>query len=204
MELANYLSRLLRNRKYLIVLDDIWSNRTWDELQQSLPHRNTGPGSRIMLTSKVEEVGRYASKYSRYFLHKMQLLNEKENWHLLSDRVFGKEHSCPPQLEEAGKKIAEKCEGLPLAIIAVGKHLSIAERTTEYWNKVAERESSIIISADEDLSKALYLSYNHLPQCLKACFIYIGVFPPDNEIPASKLIKLWCADGFLEPNPSQT
>ncbi|KAK4427076.1 putative disease resistance RPP13-like protein 3 [Sesamum alatum] len=142
-----------------------YSHRARDaasKLSQSLEWRvsaeDTGRGSRIMLTSRVEEVARHARNSFRYFIHKMRLLNEKESWHLLRERVFGKEHSCPPQLdEEVGKKIVKKCEGLPLAIIALGSHLSIVERTTEYWSNVE-------------------------------CFIYIGVFPPDYDIPASKLI----------------
>ncbi|KAL0364537.1 UNVERIFIED_CONTAM: hypothetical protein Sangu_0551300 [Sesamum angustifolium] len=58
----------------------------------------------------------------------MRFLTEKDSWDLLCEKVFGEEHSCPPQLEEAGKKIAKKCKGLPLAIIAIAKHLSKAEK----------------------------------------------------------------------------
>ncbi|KZV13965.1 hypothetical protein F511_44708, partial [Dorcoceras hygrometricum] len=39
-----------------------------------------------------------------------------------------------------------------------------------------------------------------LPRQLKSCFLYMGLFPEDYEIPVKKLIKLWVADGFLEPS----
>ncbi|KAL0385145.1 UNVERIFIED_CONTAM: putative late blight resistance proteinR1A-10 [Sesamum radiatum] len=186
-------------RRYLIVLDDVWNVKVWDELKIYFP--NNAHSSRIMLTTRIEEVAHLASCYA---VHKMRLLNEKDSWNLLCEKVFDEENSCPPQLEKAGKKIAEKCEGLPLAIIVIGRHLSKAEKTPKYWSKVAERECSNIIGADAEMSKVLYLSYKYLPQHLKACFLYMGVFPRDYEIPPSKLINLWCAEGFLEPNRTKT
>ncbi|KAL0335792.1 UNVERIFIED_CONTAM: putative late blight resistance proteinR1C-3 [Sesamum radiatum] len=108
-----------------------------------------------------------------------------------------KRNLCPPQLEKAGRKIAEKCQGLPLTIIAIANHLSQAEKNLEYWQKVAN-EVHIVISADKHVSKVLSSSYYYLPQHLKPCFLYMGVFPHDYDISATKLIKLWHAEGFLE------
>ncbi|KAL0364534.1 UNVERIFIED_CONTAM: Disease resistance protein RPP8 [Sesamum angustifolium] len=53
------------------------------------------------------------------------------------------------------------------------------------------------------MSKVLYLSYEYLPQHLKACFLYMGVFPHDYEIHPSKLINLWCAEGYFEPRGTE-
>ncbi|KAI3462446.1 hypothetical protein Pfo_019109 [Paulownia fortunei] len=43
----------------------------------------------------------------------------------------------------------------------------------------------------------LELSYKHLPQHLKLCFLYFGAFREDTEIPVRKLISLWIAAGFI-------
>ncbi|XP_020551496.1 putative late blight resistance protein homolog R1A-10 [Sesamum indicum] len=198
-KLGEYLCRSLEEMRYLIVLDDIWNGKLWFELKRFFPTNRKG--SRIVLTTRLEMVAFYATN-GRKYLHRMRFLNEKESWHLLRETVFGEEHSCPPQLEKAGKKIAERCEGLPLAIIEVGKQLSKAERTPEYWNEVAlaEKENPVFNCANEEISKVLYSSYKHLPQHLKACFLYMGIFPHNCEIFASKLIQLWCAEGFVEQN----
>ena len=45
----------------------------------------------------------------------------------------------------------------------------------------------------------LALSYNHLPQHLKSCFLYLGAFPEDTEIDVRKLLWLWVAEGFIKP-----
>ncbi|KAL0385170.1 UNVERIFIED_CONTAM: Disease resistance protein RPP13 [Sesamum radiatum] len=142
-ELGKYLCRCLEEMSYLIVLDDIWNAKLWFELKRYFPKNRKG--SRIVLTTRLEMVAFYATN-SRKYLHRMRFLSEKESWHLLRETVFGEEHSCPPQLEKAGKKIAEKCDGLPLAIIEVGKQLSKAEWTPEYWDEVALAEKKIQFS----------------------------------------------------------
>ncbi|KAL0364561.1 UNVERIFIED_CONTAM: Disease resistance protein RPP13 [Sesamum angustifolium] len=170
-----------------------------EELSRSFPDdRNK---SRVIVTSRLYNVANHASTT---YPHTMQFLDEEESWHLLREKVFGgEENSCPPQLEKAGREIAQKCQGLPLMIIALAKHLSQAKKTAEYWEKVAEKEHWDILAADEEMFEVLAPSYHHLPQHLKACFLYIGIIPQDYDIPASKLIKLWCSEGFLESNTTQ-
>ncbi|KAI3464145.1 hypothetical protein Pfo_020808 [Paulownia fortunei] len=192
--LAKYLTESLRGRRYLIVLDDIWSSQVWKDLKELFEYSNNG--SRVLLTTRLKEVANYAGTYKQY---EMRLLNKEESWCLLRERVFAEE-LCPPELVKAGKKIAENCEGLPLTIVTVADLLSKAEKTPEYWNKVAEKENSVFMEANDQMLKVLLPSYNYLPQHLKACFLYMGVFPENSEIPHSKLIKLWSAEGFLEPN----
>ncbi|KAL2253913.1 putative late blight resistance protein homolog R1A-4 [Sesamum indicum] len=200
-ELAVRMYNSLWGWQYLIVLDDMWDNMVWAVFRRYLP--DNGNGSRIMLTTRLLQIARYAVNNDGGFILQKRFLNEEESWHLLREKVLTKEWLLPPEFEKAGRKIAKKCEGLPLAIIAVAKHLSQAEKTLEYWKKVAKEVHSVV-GADQELSKVLYWSYYYLPQCLKPCFVYMGVFPHDYEISTSKLINLWCAEGFLERNPPQT
>ncbi|XP_052116705.1 toMV resistant protein Tm-2 netted virescent-like [Arachis duranensis] len=50
----------------------------------------------------------------------------------------------------------------------------------------------------------LKLSYDYLPRRLKPCFLYLGIYPEDYEIPAKELIQLWIAEGFIQPHESGT
>ncbi|KAL0385107.1 UNVERIFIED_CONTAM: putative late blight resistance proteinR1C-3 [Sesamum radiatum] len=193
-ELNSYLYSCLKNRRYLIVVDDVWNTRVWDELKNAFPDDRNN--SRVIVTTRLFNVAQHAS--NTMFWHKKQFLNEEESWHLLREKVFGGEkNSCPSQLEEAGRKIAEKCQGLPLMIIMLAKHLSQAEKTAEYWEKVAKKEHADIIAADEEFFKVLAPSYHHLPQHLKACFLYMGIFPLDYNIPASKPSSCGALRNFL-------
>jgi len=112
--------------------------------------------------------------------------------------VFGLEHDHPPELEEIGKKIAEKCQGLPLIISVIAGHLSkTVPKTLESWKYVAKTLSEIIASHPNKCLGVLGLSYHHLPNRLKPCFLSMGDFPEDFQVDTWRLIQLWIAEGFI-------
>ncbi|GFQ06976.1 putative late blight resistance protein homolog r1a-6 [Phtheirospermum japonicum] len=193
-KLAECLFKSLKGKRYLIVLDDVWDKQLISSLERLLPYERNG--NRVLVTTRI---GRVAG----WFRHNVRFLNEEESWDLLREKVFG-EDSCPPRLEKAGKRIAEKCEGLPLTIVTVADLLSKAERTPDYWNEIILNKKLIFMGAYDRIMNVLLPSYNDLPQHLKACFLYMGVFPQNYEITRSELIKLWSAEGFLDQHASFT
>ncbi|KAL7000832.1 hypothetical protein U1Q18_001982 [Sarracenia purpurea var. burkii] len=196
--LGEEVSKRLRTKKYLVVMDDIWSVQAWIDIKRSFPNESTG--SKVIFTSRHAEVAELAQPDSdlRFTLELLPLPGDK-SWELLQNKLFGKE-TCPPELVETGKDIAEKCRGLPLAIVVIAGILDKEEKTREWWNQVAKRLSSVIARNQEVYLDTLALSYNHLPLHLKACFVYLGAFPEDYEIPVRKLIWLWIAEGFVQQN----
>ncbi|CAA3009166.1 late blight resistance homolog R1A-3 isoform X1 [Olea europaea subsp. europaea] len=195
-KLKEYLYKSLKGRRYLVVLDDVWNSEAYDALRNIFP--DDGIGSRIMLTTRL-----LSAVDSQSSPHHMQFLNETDSWNLLLQKVFG-EDCCPLELEEVGKEIAGNCKGLPLSLVVMGGHLSKANRTKYHWEYVAENVRSIVTATDANSLEILSLSYDYLPHHLKACFLYMGVFPEDDEILVSKLIKLWAAEGFLKPVSGKT
>ncbi|GFP87428.1 putative late blight resistance protein homolog r1b-16 [Phtheirospermum japonicum] len=194
-ELEWRLFVFLYGRRYLIVLDDVWNTQAWDDLRRFIPDNRNG--SRIIMTTRLLGVAGCASTHMQ-----VPFLNDDESWDLLCKVVFtSEEEPWDPQLEKIGRKIAKNCEGLPLAIIEVGKLLCKTERKVEIWKEIAEREDPLVITIDDDtpISNTLALSYKMLPQHLKSCFLYMGVFPKNYEIPIAKLIKLWVSEEFIEP-----
>ncbi|KAL0348644.1 UNVERIFIED_CONTAM: Late blight resistance protein R1-A [Sesamum angustifolium] len=197
-KIVNWQSTLyqsLTGKRYLVVLDDMWSTKAWDDVKMFFPDNNNR--SRIMLTTRVLDVANYVGSLSQY--HQMHLLDKFESWNLLQQKVFG-EDNCPPEFEKIGRSIASDCGGLPLAIHVIGGLLSEAKRRKDFWGHVANDISSAIAEKDETFYNILALSYNYLPYHLKPCFLYMGTFPEDHEILASKLIRIWVAEGFLKSN----
>ncbi|XP_073138768.1 putative late blight resistance protein homolog R1A-10 [Henckelia pumila] len=182
----------LIRRRYLIVIDDIWSNEAWDDLKMIFP--DDGNRSRILITTRLSDVVIHSGSTCANSLHQMKFLNEDQSWKLLRERVFGPK-SCPPQLMKIGKKIARNCGGLPLTIVVIaGLLLSTKE---ESWEAVSENISLAEPAIAMHCAKILYMSYDWLPLRLKPCFLYISAFPEDSKIDVCKLIKLWIAEGFL-------
>lgn len=54
---------------------------------------------------------------------------------------------------------------------------------------------------EEHMENIISLSYNKLPSCLRPCFLYLGMFPEDFDIPVQKLILMWIAVGFIQSKP---
>ncbi|KAL0385164.1 UNVERIFIED_CONTAM: putative late blight resistance proteinR1A-10 [Sesamum radiatum] len=154
----------LRSRRYLIVLDDIWDKDIWDLTWWVSPIKCDG--SRIIITTRLEDCILPAEG----FLLRKRFLNQQESWLLFCDKVFGGDHSsCPPELEKAGRKIVKKCEGLPLTIIAVARHLRDAEKTPEYWKQAKRKIYTTIISEDNATSQ---VREHSLSGGIKTCNIY--------------------------------
>lgn len=193
-QLAELLYRKLKGRRYLIVIDDIWSTQVWDDITRCFPDDDNG--SRIILTSRLKDVAAYANPDSP--LHEMGVLSLDNSWKLLSMKVFGANDICPSELEDIGKQIAERCGGLPLAILVVAGHLSKIARRRESWIIVAKTVSSVVANDPDKCLGVLGMSYNYLPNHLKPCFLSMGAFPEDYEVKSRTLIQVWAAEGFLK------
>ncbi|KAL0335555.1 UNVERIFIED_CONTAM: putative late blight resistance proteinR1B-12 [Sesamum radiatum] len=194
-ELALCLHQALMGRRYLIVLDDVWDVMPWDDTRRFFPDENNG--SRIIVTTRESSVADYTSSESSH--HQMNLLKDDDSWNLLRQKVFVPEETCSSELENVGKKIAKDCRGLPLAIHVIGGILSQAKTNQDFWEQVSDNVSSTVADKDEHFSNILSLSYNHLPNHLKPCFLYMGAFPEDYEIRSSRLINLLVAEGLVRP-----
>ncbi|KAL6534634.1 hypothetical protein OROGR_013309 [Orobanche gracilis] len=202
-ELGEKLHKRLWGRRYLIVLDDIWDIEAWDQLQLFFPNNNNG--SRIMLTTRLSNLASAVADVSNII--EMDFLDEDNSWDLFCKTVFGEEEGCqcPFELQDIGKKIVEKCKGLPLSIIVIGGLVSKSERTREYWEFIGENLSAVVnLEDDERCLKILHMSYARLPVHLKPCFLYMGVFSEDSVIRVSMLVKLWVSEGFLKPTKDKS
>ncbi|MED6149840.1 hypothetical protein PIB30_066424 [Stylosanthes scabra] len=196
-ELKRKVRRFLKEqrRKYLIVLDDVWDTQVWDKLKDYLlPNKNNG--SRILVTTRNNQVANYARSKEPH--HEPSRLNEEESWELLSSEVFCGEE-CPAELESIGKSIAKSCKGLPLAIVTIAGVIKKRERSKTEWKRIENLTLSCCVDEDiERMKKILKMSYDYLPENLKPCFLYLGVFPEDCKIVARELIELWMVEGLIK------
>ncbi|XP_057800193.1 putative late blight resistance protein homolog R1A-10 [Salvia miltiorrhiza] len=190
LELHQYLS----GRRFLIVMDDMWSIDAWDRIQRFFPENENC--SRILVTTRLSHL---SSQLNNNYSLQMEFLDEVRSWELFSKIVFGV-GSCPHELEKIGKKIVENCRGLPLSIVVVGGILRNREHTLGVWESISQNlASEVNLDNDKFCMELLKMSYNHLPVYLKPCFLYMGVFEEDDSVSVSTLVTLWVSEGFLKP-----
>ncbi|KAK9030779.1 hypothetical protein V6N11_032191 [Hibiscus sabdariffa] len=184
-------------KKMLLVLDDVWTEDAtkWEQLKNSLKYCSLG--SRILITTRNEKVAIImGTPPSNLFL--LNTLSQEECWSLLGHKALcGRTGEESKNLEDIGRKIAEKCQGLPLAAKILGGLLRF-KKTREQWQLVLDSEIWDIEEAEQDLFPPLSLSYYELPLVLKQCISYCVVFPKDTIISKDELIKLWMAQDYLK------
>jgi hypothetical protein len=185
-ELKETLSKYLNGERYLVVMDDIWKTDFWDEVRSVFP--NNSNGSRILITSRNKAVTSKASHTPPYIL---PFLNKDESWKLFHKKVF-RGGECRPELEPLARQLAQGCRGLPLSIVILGGLLANERQELLTWSKFIQVNCYLTQCKD-----ILALSYTYLPRHLKPCFLYLGGYPEDLEIPVRQLINLWVAEGFI-------
>ncbi|KAM3282708.1 hypothetical protein P3S67_026353 [Capsicum chacoense] len=132
--------RGLKGRRFLIVIDDVWSADTWDHMQRIFP--NDGNKSRILLTTRLKYVADYVS-CPDFPPHSKSFLSQEDSWNLFTEKIFQKD-PCPALLEEIGKHIVHQCRGLPLSIVVVARLLRKMDPTHDNWKRVEGNMNSIL------------------------------------------------------------
>ncbi|CAL4964253.1 unnamed protein product [Urochloa decumbens] len=194
----------LSDKRYLVIIDDVWRSTAWEQLRVAFP--NNAKGSRILVTTRSDEVARSCSSPNGD-VYKMEALTEADSKTLLFKTVFGSEaipstyqHLLTSKLEKVCNTIFKKSCGLPLAIVSIGGMLTQRKNEpVDNWEKVIERIPSELQTDKvlDGMRRILSLSYNDLPYHLKACFLYLSVFPEDHEIRRGPLVRRWEAEGFI-------
>ncbi|KAI4357601.1 hypothetical protein L6164_001539 [Bauhinia variegata] len=96
--LKEITKELLQNERYLIVLDDVWKTEDWDQLKVAMP--NNSCGSRVIITTRIDDVARYSTKSTEYqgMSYPMKALSDSDSWTLFCKKTFQGE-PCPSHLE---------------------------------------------------------------------------------------------------------
>ncbi|KAL5794594.1 hypothetical protein ACOSP7_003188 [Xanthoceras sorbifolium] len=202
--LKTLIKYFLQERRYLIVLDDVWHINEWDAIKYALPTNNYG--SRVMLTTRNADLAFSSRIESEGLVYNLEPLKQEMSWTLFCRKTFHR-NSCPPHLEEICRYILKKCEGLPLAIVAIGGVLATKDkRRIDEWEMVRRSLGAEIEGNDKlkNLRKVLSLSFNDLPYYLKSCFLYLSIFPEEHLVERMRLVRLWTAEGFVEPKEGKT
>ncbi|KAL3497645.1 hypothetical protein ACH5RR_040377 [Cinchona calisaya] len=199
-ELKEFIKDFLRQGRYVIVFDDVWDMEFWNSIKFAMPDNSNG--SRVMLTTRKKDVASASCKGFCGYVHKMESLSFEESWTLFCNRTF-EDGCCPDHLKNVAQVILGKCDGLPLAIVAISGLLAVKDVSKiDEWEMVQHSLGGELEGTGklDRVNKILCLSYNDLPSHLKTCLLYISIFPEDYEISCEQLIHLWIGERFVERN----
>ncbi|KAJ4768626.1 NB-ARC domain-containing disease resistance protein [Rhynchospora pubera] len=201
-DISKNLSSILVGQRFLVVLDDMCEKfeKQWDALYTTLSQG--APGSVVLITTQNQA---FANRVGTFGHIELTPLVWEIFWELFKHFAFGNTEI--PQikrslLEKIGTEIARKLHGLPLAAKIIGKILNRNIDDLDEWRRIA-RSEWWDMPEDDERSKILPfigVSYQHLGPNLRKCFAYCSLFPRNSSIEKDRLVQMWIAQNFINPN----
>ncbi|KAJ0860903.1 putative virus X resistance protein-like, coiled-coil [Helianthus annuus] len=178
------LKEKLKDKRFLIVVDDVWteSKEKWEKFV--LPFHSGALGSRIITTTRKKEL---LDKLDcgDVDVDLLESLSFEDALSLFAFHALGVN-----SVDSSYPTLREKCEG-------------IVNKCEEIWDDVLESKLWDLkyvgdLSADwKAIFPVLMLSYHDLPSELKRLFAYCSLFPKDFLFNKEELVLLWMAEGFI-------
>ncbi|KAL6653845.1 hypothetical protein ACP70R_008769 [Stipagrostis hirtigluma subsp. patula] len=196
--LTQILADILSEGKFLLVMDDVWSDGPWMHVLQSpvVQAADDQPRSRVIITTRSRELVRDMGAI--YYPHHVNPINDEDAWSLLRKQLQNViSESALDQLKDIGMKIVRRCDGLPLAVKAVGGVLRMKTPNEREWKGVLDDPIWSIDKTHSDLSFALRLSYEDLSPPVKQCFLYYSLLPK-GDIVCQIVIGMWKSQGYIQ------
>ncbi|KAL6197944.1 hypothetical protein ACLB2K_027736 [Fragaria x ananassa] len=156
---------------------------------------NCGEGSRIIVTTRKEEVAIMMGATT----HMMPLkqLSMQNCLSLFNHIAFlGKKEDESTVFRAIGEGIVKKCKGLPLAAKTLAS-LMRYKKTVKEWQDVLDSKIWDLEEFEQQVFQPLFLSYHDLAPALRCCLLYCATFPKDYVFDKNILIKLWMSQDYL-------
>ncbi|KAH7834038.1 hypothetical protein Vadar_012158 [Vaccinium darrowii] len=189
-----YAALLSQNKKYVLILDDLWEAFPLETV--SIPEPTLFNGCKIVLTTRSLDVCRGMDCTAV----KLELLTEQEALTLFLRKAVRNDVVLAPDVKQIAAKIAKKCAHLPLAVVAVARSLRGVEGTHEWRDALNEftKSTNEVSSGESTVFEQLKFSYSRLgDKVVQDCFLCCCLYPEDHEIKESQLIELWIAEGLI-------
>jgi len=185
----------LKEKLCLVVLDNVSKTEDFDKLYRLLYGSGWTDGSRIVLTTRFNDVALHANNSSTP--HHIRLLMKEESW-MLFQKVASRR--LEPKEESLAKKLVGKCGGLPLAILSLGCVISANTTPTSL--------SWVLDQINHGHFKKYWLqpkdNREELSNTMRDCLYCFTNFPLDYEIPSRRLVNLWVGEGLVQQNNGKT
>nr|TKW02639.1 hypothetical protein SEVIR_8G253300v2 [Setaria viridis] len=189
------LDNLLRGKKVLIVLDDLWEEKDieLEKLRSMLQVGKKGTTIDVIVTTRIEDIARKVSTCTPY---KLQPLNDYTCWEIIKRYSRFEDQHYQERLEKIGLDIAKKCAGVALAAQVLGYMLQ--SKYLSGWTKINNSDTWNESFDNGGVLSSLKLSYERMQPQLRICFSYCAIFPKGHNISEDDLIHQWIALGFIK------
>ncbi|ESR40711.1 putative disease resistance protein [Citrus sinensis] len=193
---AQDIFRILKEKKFLLLLDDLWQRVDLTKVGVPLPGPQNN-ASKVVFTTRSEEVCGLMGAHTRF---KVACLSNIDAWELFRQNVGEETMNSHPDILQLAQTAARECGGLPLALITIGRAMA-CKKTPEEWSyaiEVLRTSSSQFPGLGNEVYPLLKFSYDSLPSdTIRSCHLYCSLYPEDYCISKEKLIDCWIGERLL-------
>ncbi|XP_037456161.1 disease resistance protein RGA5-like [Triticum dicoccoides] len=201
--LINDLREYLQDKRYFLIIDDLWATSVWDVVSRAFPK---GGCSRIITTTEIMEVALACCCFCPEHIFKMEPLSDNDSEKLLLQRILVSGNQSPQQFEDVIPQIIRSYGGLPLAIIIVARILASQPEKLDQWGSAQNSFHSIFgtnPNKEGFMGQILDIYFNSLPHYLKTCLLYLSTYPEGYLFSKNDLMKQWVAEGLICANKGE-
>ncbi|KAL6846382.1 hypothetical protein ACP4OV_023830 [Aristida adscensionis] len=187
-------SRLSNTNHLLLVIDNVRDKDNWNFLgnrEDEFIRRHV----RVIITTSHKDITRMIAGTAdrEPYYHHVKTLGDDDSWLLLLKAARLPEHShAVMDVQDVGRRIVQKCSGLPMALKAVGYRLRSYDRAAQ-WESV--HNTDFVLRYDE-IRWCIDASYMELNYRQKQCFLYCSLYPEGSVIEQRHIMQQWIAEGF--------
>uniref|UniRef100_A0A0E0MI96 Uncharacterized protein n=2 Tax=Oryza punctata TaxID=4537 RepID=A0A0E0MI96_ORYPU len=202
--LIDNISTFLLNKKYLIVIDDIWHWEEWEVIRKSIPKNDLG--GRIIMTTRLNSIAEKChTDDNDVFVYEVGDLDNNDALSLY-ERIATKSGRIGTGKDNPHYDIVNMCYGMPLALICLSSALSgeiggLGADEVQKWRALRHMEDGILdMRVLKPLAESLCLGYDHLPLHLRTLLLYCSAYhwvPDRHRIERGRLVRRWVAEGFV-------
>ncbi|XP_022753659.1 probable disease resistance protein At4g27220 [Durio zibethinus] len=187
-EFWSKLRELQKDKRILIILDDVWAKIDLKE-KIGIPFAEDHKGCKILLTTRRQHVCD-AMECQRTI--PLGCLEDNEARALFNAKA-GLNDSSGASIKDVATKVIKKCKGLPIAIVTLASALKGKNR--HGWEAAYRRlENRKLLDIEDIDQQNAYLcfevSFDYLKNKeTKMCFLLCSLFPEDYEIYVEELVR---------------
>ena len=124
---------ILKTKKFVLLLDDIWERL--DLVELGVPHPNGDDNmSKVIFTTRSEDVCHVMEAHQH---QKVDCLASDEALSLFRMKVGEDTFNSHPEIPTLAEEIMKECKGLPLALITIGRAMA-DKKTLQRWDRALQ------------------------------------------------------------------
>ncbi|CAL4986819.1 unnamed protein product [Urochloa decumbens] len=202
------ISTFLSDKRYLVIIDDIWQWEEWEDIRKALPKNNLR--CKLIMTTRVWSIAKKCHTEQGAHMYE-QRFGGVDAARLSATRLSKSVEGT--NAKGLSTKIADM-SGMPpyyfcpLAVICLSSAWAeshVQQGDDGEWNTWASHvldDGFLSTPSLKPLVQSLCLGFNDLPVQLRTCLLYCTVYPQLNGIAKGLLykeclVRKWIAEGFV-------